>query len=130
MGTEQIYDAVLERISKNKKGMDPQHYYIYLAVMIKFVGLIVIVGIAFFMIFDVPQVVAKEIASLPTRPPRPTDIPATATATETPTSTATATATDAGWHVTYLGPDLPAEDAAAIVVDVGLGDHIVPGAVR
>jgi murein DD-endopeptidase MepM/ murein hydrolase activator NlpD len=93
MGTEQIYDAVFERISKNKKGMDPQHYYIYLAVMIKFVGLLVIIGIAFFMIFDVPQVVAKEIASLPTRPPKPTDIPvtATATATETPVPTATMT---------------------------------------
>ena len=95
MGIEKLYDAVFERISTNNKGINPQYYYIYLAVIFKIVGLFVIIGLALFMIFDVPQVVAKEIASLPTRPPRPTAIPPTATetATETlqPTSTATVT---------------------------------------
>ena len=93
MGTEQIYDAVFERISKNKKGMNPQYYYIYLAVVAKIVGLLLILTFSFILIFNVPEEIAMKIESIPTRPPKTATPTLTATQTQTPTLEPTITPT-------------------------------------
>jgi murein DD-endopeptidase MepM/ murein hydrolase activator NlpD len=91
MGTEQIYDAVFERIKNNKKGMNPQYYYIYLVVIAKIVGLFLIIGFSLLLVFDVPEEIAMKIESIPTRPPKTATPTATTTETSTPVPTLTAT---------------------------------------
>ncbi|MBI9048251.1 MAG: peptidoglycan DD-metalloendopeptidase family protein [Anaerolineaceae bacterium] len=99
MGTEQLYDAIFEKISHNKQGLNPQYYYILLAVILKVIGLFV--GIAMMMVFvlDVPQAITEQIRSIPTRPPRVIAIENTATSVPEPTQTYTIEVVEATEHI-------------------------------